>query len=96
LIAVKSINVPDCIDNRELENAIQKEMNLHHPCIATPMSFVFPAKSSKSQELKIARLFVEGDSLAEILSVNPDWWIPTAKVKAVVGIALGLGFAHSL
>jgi serine/threonine protein kinase len=37
----------------------------------------------------------EGDSLAEILSVNPDWWNPTTKVKAVVGIALGLRFAHS-
>jgi serine/threonine protein kinase len=47
------------------------------------------------QELKIAGLSIEGRSLAEILSVSPDWWTPTAKVKAVVGIVLGLRFAHS-
>jgi serine/threonine protein kinase len=95
LIVVHSINVSNCVDSRELEKELEKEMNLHHPCIAAPMGFVFPTKSSGSQELKIARLFAEGDSLAKILSVNPEWWTPTAKVKAVAGIALGLRFAHS-
>jgi hypothetical protein len=95
LIVVKSINVPDCIERRQLENELEKVMNLHHPCIASPIGFVFPAKSSSLQELKIARLSIEGSSLAEILSVNPDWWTPTATVKAIVGIILALRFAHS-
>jgi hypothetical protein len=55
LIVIKSINVRDCADSRELENAVQKEMNLHHPCIAPPIGFIFPAESSRSQELKSAR-----------------------------------------
>jgi serine/threonine protein kinase len=95
LIVVKSMNVRDCIESRELENELKKVMNLHHPCITSPIGFVFPAKSSSLQELKIASLSTEGGSLAEILSVSPDWWTPTAKAKAVVGIVLGLRFAHS-
>jgi hypothetical protein len=69
LIVAKSIDVPDCIESRELE----KGMNLHHHCITFPIGFLFPAKSSSLQELNIADLSIEGDSLAEILSVSPGW-----------------------
>jgi serine/threonine protein kinase len=31
----------------------------------------------------------------EVVSVNPLWWTPTVKAKAVAGIVLGLRFAHS-
>jgi hypothetical protein len=96
LIVVKSITLSDSVDGREIEKEIEKEMNLRHPCIAGLMGFVFSRNSSGWQELKIGRLFVESGSLAEILSVRPEWWTPTAKMKAIVGILLGLRFAHSL
>jgi serine/threonine protein kinase len=37
-----------------------------------------------------------GGTLADILSAKPAWWTPTAKVKAVMGIALALRFSHGL
>jgi serine/threonine protein kinase len=48
------------------------------------------------QELKIVRLYFEGSSLSEVVSVNPVWWTSTVKAKVVAGIVLGLRFAHSL
>jgi serine/threonine protein kinase len=44
----------------------------------------------------MVRLYLEGCSLSEVLSVNPIWWTSTIKAKAVAGIVLGLRFAHSL
>jgi serine/threonine protein kinase len=41
-------------------------------------------------------LYVEGISLAEVISTSPVWWTATAKAKAVAGIVLGIRFAHSL
>jgi serine/threonine protein kinase len=35
-------------------------------------------------------------SLADILLNSPGWWTPTVKAKAVMGVALGLRFAHGL
>jgi serine/threonine protein kinase len=74
-------------------------INLRHPCIAGPIGFVFDFdfgfESGSLQELKIVRLWVEGCSLAEVLSVGPVWWTSTVKAKAVAGIVLGLQFAHS-
>jgi serine/threonine protein kinase len=96
LIVVKSMNISDCVDREEVEKEIEIQMNLRHPCIAGPIGFVFPANSSASEQLKIGRLFAESVSLAEILSVSPEWWTPTVKVKTVMGILLGLRFAHSL
>jgi serine/threonine protein kinase len=42
------------------------------------------------------RLHAAGGSLADVLLNPPAWWTPTAKAKAVVGIALALRFAHGL
>jgi serine/threonine protein kinase len=39
---------------------------------------------------------LEGNSLSEVLSVNPVWWTLTGKAKVVAGLVLGLRFAHSL
>jgi hypothetical protein len=47
-------------------------------------------------KLRIGRLHFSGGSLAEVISSNPAWWTPTAKAKAVVGIALALRFSHGL
>jgi serine/threonine protein kinase len=46
--------------------------------------------------MKIVRLYLEGCSLSEVISVNPLWWTSTVKAKAIAGIVLGLRFAHSL
>jgi serine/threonine protein kinase len=70
-------------------------MNLRHPCIAGPIGFVFGAESGCSHELKTVRLYLEGCSLAEVISVNPAWWTSTVKAKVIAGIVLGLRFAHS-
>jgi serine/threonine protein kinase len=70
-------------------------LNLRHPCIAAPIGFVVPIESGRPQELKIVRLYLEGCSLSEILSINPIWWTSTVKAKAVTGIVLALRFAHS-
>jgi serine/threonine protein kinase len=45
---------------------------------------------------EIVRLYCWGGSLSEIISISPEWWIPTAQAKAIVGLVLGLRFAHSL
>jgi serine/threonine protein kinase len=84
-------NVSKLSIEKELENLI----NLHHPCIAAPIGFVFPIESGNQQELKIVRMYFEGCSLLEVISVNPKWWTSTVKAKAVAGIVLGLRFAHS-
>jgi serine/threonine protein kinase len=44
----------------------------------------------------IVRLYLEGCSLFEVVSMNPVWWTSTVKAKAIAGIVLGLRFAHSL
>jgi hypothetical protein len=71
-------------------------LNLRHPLIAPLIGFDFPVESGGRWELKIARLHAFGGSLADVLANRPAWWTPTAKAKAVVGIALALRFAHGL
>jgi serine/threonine protein kinase len=95
LIVMKSKNISDSVENREIAKAIAKEVNVLHPCISAPIGFVLPVESSELRELKIVGLFVEGCSLAEVVLANPVWWTPTVKAKAVAGIALGLRFIHS-
>jgi hypothetical protein len=92
LMVVKSFHLSEFIGSRQIENEIENQVNLHHPCIIAPIGFLFQIGS---QELMIARLYVEGCLLREVLSVNPMWWTPTMKAKAVAGIVLGLQFAHS-
>jgi hypothetical protein len=89
LIVVKSLPLLTSLD------PIKSTMNLRHRWLVPPIGFVFPKESSTLRELKIAQLFANGASLAEVLVANPEWWTPTAKAKAVAGIALGLRFAHS-
>jgi hypothetical protein len=38
----------------------------------------------------------EFKTVADVSSNPPAWWTPTIKAKTVVGIALGLRFAHGL
>jgi serine/threonine protein kinase len=70
--------------------------NLRHPCIAAPIGFVSRIESGSLRELKIVRMYLEGCSLLEVISVNPLWWTSTVKATAIAGLVLGLRFAHSL
>jgi hypothetical protein len=90
LIVVKSIDLSRSIGKTQIENELENLLNLSHPLIITPLGFVIsPGK------LKVGRFYVEGCSLMETLSVEPAWWTPTVKAKAVAGIALGIRFMHS-
>jgi serine/threonine protein kinase len=93
LIVVKSICLSDSITKSQVDNEIANLVDLRHPLIVSPIGF---AESTAPRRLKIARPYAAGGSLAEVLSDAPPWWTPTAKAKAIAGIALGLRFAHSL
>jgi serine/threonine protein kinase len=84
------------VEKSLIENELENLINLRHPCIACPIGFVFPIESDNRQEFQIVRMYFEGCSLLEVISVNPTWWTSTVKAKAVSGIVLGLRFAHSL
>jgi hypothetical protein len=96
LVVVKSISLRDGLEEIEMEKEIEKIINLRHPCIGGLIGFVVGIKSGILQELKIARLYFEGSSVSEVVSVHPMWWTSTVKAKVVAGIVLSLRFAHSL
>jgi serine/threonine protein kinase len=96
LVVMKSKPHSKNVEKSEIENELEKMINLRHPCIAAPIGFIFPIKSGSQGELKIVRMYLEGCSLSEVVSVNPKWWTSTVKAKAVAGLVLGLRFAHSL
>jgi hypothetical protein len=91
-IVVKAIDISE-FEGFEIEKEIENLSNLRHPLIAALIGF---SLAEGAGELKIGRLHAVGGSLAEVVSSNPVWWTPTAKAKAVVGIALALRFAHAL
>jgi serine/threonine protein kinase len=78
-----------------IENEIEGQINLRHPCISAPIGFVIGIESSSRQKLKIVRMYLEGCSLLDVISVNPLWFTSTVKAKAIAGVVLGLRFAHS-
>jgi hypothetical protein len=96
LVFVKSMALRKGLEETEMEKEIEKIINLRHPCIASSIGFVVEIESGILQELKIVRLYFEGSSLSEVISVNPVEWTSTVKAKMVAGIVLGLRFAHSL
>jgi hypothetical protein len=95
-IFVKSIPHLESLEHSRIEKELENLINLRHPCIAAPIGFVVRIESGSWEELKIVRMYLEGSSLSEILSVDPMWWTSTIKAKVVSGIVLGLQFVHSL
>jgi serine/threonine protein kinase len=87
-LIVKSISD----DTAQIERTIENLMNLRHPCISSTIGVVL---RSPLHELQILRQYSSGDSLSEVISASPEWWTPTMKVKAIVGIVLSMRFAHS-
>jgi serine/threonine protein kinase len=95
-VFVKSVPHSENVSESEIEHEIEKLINLHHPCITAPIGFVVPIESGNREELKIVRLYLEGSSLLEVISVNPLWLTSTVKAKAIAGIVLGLRSPPSL
>jgi serine/threonine protein kinase len=96
MTVVKAISVSGSIERRQIEPEIENLLNLCHPMIARLIGCTLSMNSTEQRELKTVRLYAAEGSLADVLSNPPGSWTPTAKAKAVVGIALGLRFAHGL
>jgi serine/threonine protein kinase len=92
-MVMKSISLSDSITKSQIESEFANLVSLRPTLIASPIGF---AKSTAPRRLKIARPYAAGDSLAEVLSDAPAWRTPTAKAKAIAGIAFGLRFAPGL
>jgi serine/threonine protein kinase len=91
-IIVKYMNVSVCDNIAPLESKIEYLMNLRHPCISSTIGVVL---RSPLQELQIVRQYSSGGSRSGVISGSPEWWTPTAKAKAIVGVVLNMRFAHS-
>jgi len=70
--------------------AVESMAKVRHPCICTIFGS-FPVSDSGAT---ILSPHVEGSSLKEILDNVPGWWCPTAATIVVLGVALGMRFAH--
>jgi hypothetical protein len=79
-----------------LQTEIENQLNLFHSCILAPIGFIMPSNSFLSGKLKIVQLYTEGNSLPEVISMNPVWWTATTKAKTCARIILSLRPAHSL
>jgi serine/threonine protein kinase len=91
-IVVKSMKVSVNADIADIERRIENLMNLRHRCISGTIGVNF---WPSLQELRIVRKYSVGVSLSEVNSGSPEWWTPTAKAKAIVGVVLSMRFAHS-
>jgi serine/threonine protein kinase len=96
LVFMKSVALSGNVKESEIEHEIERMINLRHHCIAGQIGFVFRIESGIRKELQIVRLYLEGCSLSEVVSVHPVWWTSTVKAKAVAFIVLALRFAHTL
>jgi hypothetical protein len=93
---MKSVSFSPLIEHCEIGTEIDNLLTLPHPLIAPLADSGFSVESSAMWEFKRVRLHAAAGSLADILSNRPAWWTPTAKAKAVAGIALALRFARGI
>jgi serine/threonine protein kinase len=89
---VKSIKVSVNFEMAHIERSIENLMYLLHRCISGTVGVIL---QSPLQNLEIVRMYSAGGSLSEVVSASPEWWTPTAKAKAIVGVVLSMRFAHS-
>jgi serine/threonine protein kinase len=92
-IIVKSMSLSKSVDKHHAERRIEDLMNLRHPCISGVIGLIF---QPPFEGLQIIEIYSGDNSLSKVISTSPAWWTPTAKAKAIVGLVLGLRFAHSL
>jgi hypothetical protein len=90
LMVVPSISLSESIEDCQLATEIENLANLPHPLIVDAIGFERTAR----RELKIARSYARGGSLAEVLSNPPPWWTPTAKAKAMSSVCARDGTVH--
>jgi serine/threonine protein kinase len=93
---VKSIPFTEWVAKPQLENEIEKLINLRHPCIAAPIGFVLPSESEVMREWIIVELHLNCGFLSDLISMTSKSWTATAKAKAVESLVLGLRFVPSL
>jgi hypothetical protein len=100
--AVKFIDPPDdngeWTPNRILRLVIQEcevLCQLDHPCVLRLKGYCLG--TSHRSKAKIATEYMEGGSLAKVMTTKPppDWWDWTAKSIVVAGIVLGMRYVHS-
>jgi hypothetical protein len=96
LVVMKTISLSSFIHHCQVHTEIENLFNLRHPMIAPLIGHMFSVEPNGEQELKIIRSYGVNGCLADVLSTPPEWWTATMKAKAIVGIALGLRFVHSL
>jgi serine/threonine protein kinase len=95
-IVVKSMCLLNNVESERFPHEIENLVNLRHPCIVCPIGSVLPSQSqSPLWGFEIVRLYCRGGSLSEVISVSPEGWTPTTQAKAIVGLVIGLRFAHS-
>jgi hypothetical protein len=90
-ILVKTITRSLRVDDGHDERAIEYFMNLRHPCISGVIGVSLPSQLSV---LRIIGTPFGDNSLSRVISASPLWWTPTAKAKAIAGLALALEFVH--
>jgi hypothetical protein len=95
-IFVKSIPHSKSFVNSRMKTELENLINIRHPCINGPICFISRLESGIGEDLKMIGLYLEGLSLAKVISVCPIWWTSTMKAKVIAGIVLGLRFVHSL
>jgi hypothetical protein len=59
-VSMKSTPLSENVEELEIENELEKLINLGYPCIAAPIGFVFQIGSSSRREMKIVRLYLAG------------------------------------
>jgi hypothetical protein len=90
-ILVKSITRSLRVDDGHRKRAIEYFMNLRHPCISAVIGVSLP---SQLGVLRVIGTPFGDNSLSRVISASPLWWTPTAKAKAIVGLAFALHFVH--
>jgi serine/threonine protein kinase len=66
---------------------------MRHPCIVQILGYRF---TTRTEGPSVAMAYIDGVALKEVFDCEqpPDWWTPTAKAIIVVGIVLGMRYAH--
>jgi tRNA A-37 threonylcarbamoyl transferase component Bud32 len=99
-IAMKMLVPPkdDQVDRHRTEELFIREMEillkLDHPCVLAFKGYVLPR--SRSDSFKIGTEYIQGGSLAPIISSGPSWWDCTAKSIVICGFVHGMQYIHSL
>jgi len=93
LFVSKAMHLSAAVEQEKVHRMIDGLTRLEHPCIVSVIG-CFPIRD---QRLVVLSAFVGGATLKEILDSRPfpEWWTPTAVTKILVGIVVGMKYAHA-